>query len=143
MCDNSGAIPLTLAICALLEYYAASSDNPLPTFRGTTYRSHLQGSSFSSWTSRPLKIGPIRCPETSVKDYHLTLRNIADERRSHQRRGGLIISQNVTCFTSTTVINVWRVRLQTYTETHVGLTYVVDIVAVKLLLLNIRRWLRH
>jgi hypothetical protein len=27
-------------------------------------------------------MGPIRCPETSVKDYHSTLRNIPEERRS-------------------------------------------------------------
>jgi hypothetical protein len=46
---------------------------------GTTYRSHIQGSrnprrkearkrDFSSWTSWPLKMGRMRCPETSVKD---------------------------------------------------------------------------
>ena len=29
---------------------------------GTTYRSHLHG-----WTVRPVKMGPIRCPEKSVK----------------------------------------------------------------------------
>jgi hypothetical protein len=51
---------------------------------GTTYRSHLQESrSKSSWTW-PLKMGPISCPETSVKVYHSTLRNIPKERRSHQ-----------------------------------------------------------
>jgi hypothetical protein len=37
---------------------------------------------FSSWTSRPLKMGPIRCSETSVKDYHSTLRNALEECRS-------------------------------------------------------------
>ena len=36
---------------------------------------------FSSWTSWPLKMGPIRCPETSVKYCHSTLRNIPEERR--------------------------------------------------------------
>ena len=30
----------------------------------------------------PLKIGPVGCPETSVRNYHYTLRNIAEERRS-------------------------------------------------------------
>jgi hypothetical protein len=45
---------------------------------GTRYRSHLQGS--RSWL---LKMGPTRCPETSAKDYHLTLRNAAEERTSH------------------------------------------------------------
>jgi hypothetical protein len=31
---------------------------------------------------KPLDMGPIRCPERSVKDYHSTLRNIPEERRS-------------------------------------------------------------
>jgi hypothetical protein len=56
---------------------------------GTTYRSHRQG----SCTSWPLKMGPIYCPETSVKDYHSTLRNTPEERRSHQYRGGRLKSQ--------------------------------------------------
>jgi hypothetical protein len=29
---------------------------------------------YSAWTSWPLKMGPIRCPETSVGDYHSALR---------------------------------------------------------------------
>jgi hypothetical protein len=58
---------------------------------GTTYRSHLQGQRSSrrvtkSWTSWPFKMGPIRCPETSVKDYHSKLRNIPEERRHFQHR---------------------------------------------------------
>ena len=44
---------------------------------GTTYLSRLQGSSSSA---RPLKIRPIRCPETSVNNYQSTLRNIPEER---------------------------------------------------------------
>jgi hypothetical protein len=45
---------------------------------GTTYRSNLEG----SWTSGPYKMGQIRCPETSVKDYHSTLRYTSEERTS-------------------------------------------------------------
>jgi hypothetical protein len=59
---------------------------------GTTYRSHLKGSRspfFSSWTSWPLKMGPICCPETSIKDYRATLRNIPEELRSQHRSGSL------------------------------------------------------
>lgn len=33
------------------------------------------------WISRPLKVGEIRCPETSINRYHHTLRNNAQERR--------------------------------------------------------------
>ena len=38
-------------------------------------------------------MGSIRFPETSVKDYHSTLRNIPEERRSHQHRGGSLKSK--------------------------------------------------
>jgi hypothetical protein len=53
---------------------------------GTTFRSKDAGQ--LHWTSWLLKMGPIRCPETSVKDYHSTLRNIAEESTSHQHGGG-------------------------------------------------------
>jgi hypothetical protein len=42
-----------------------------------------------SW---PLKMGPIGCPETSVQNYHSTLRNIPEERRYHLHRGGSLKS---------------------------------------------------
>jgi hypothetical protein len=55
---------------------------------GTTYRSHFQGSKSVikqlHCTSWPFKMGPIRRPETSVKDYHSTLLNTPEERRSHR-----------------------------------------------------------
>jgi hypothetical protein len=43
--------------------------------------------------SLPLKMGPIRCPETSINNYHMTPRNIPEERRSHQHRGGSLKSR--------------------------------------------------
>jgi hypothetical protein len=52
--------------------------------RFATYQGHLQWS-FSSWTSWPLKMRPIYCPETSVHNYHSTLRNIAEQRTPHLR----------------------------------------------------------
>jgi len=39
------------------------------------------------WTASLLKMEPISCPETSVTDYQLTLRNIPEERRLHLHRG--------------------------------------------------------
>ena len=51
---------------------------------GTTCGSYLQG---PSWTSWPYKTEPIGSPETSVRNYHSTLRNIPEERRSHIHRG--------------------------------------------------------
>jgi hypothetical protein len=56
-------------ICALLGYYATSNGNPLPTFLGNV-----------SLPSSRVKMGPIRCPKTSIKDYHYTLRNAQEER---------------------------------------------------------------
>ena len=65
---------------------------------GTTYRSHLRGlsnprrmpehlgtpcSRYSPWNALPSKMGPIGCPETSVRNYHFRLRKIPKERRSH------------------------------------------------------------
>jgi hypothetical protein len=43
-----------------------------------------------SW---PVKMEPIRCPETSVNNYHTRPRNIPEERRSHQHRGGSLKSR--------------------------------------------------
>jgi hypothetical protein len=45
---------------------------------GTTYRLP------SSRVKKSKKMEPIRCPETSVKYYHTTLRNIPEERRSQK-----------------------------------------------------------
>ena len=46
----------------------------------TKYRYELQG---RIYPKRPLKMGLIGCPETSVTNCHHTLRNITEERRSH------------------------------------------------------------
>ena len=43
--------------------------------------------------SRPLKMGPIGCPETSVINYHYSLRNNPEERSSHLLRGGNLQSR--------------------------------------------------
>jgi hypothetical protein len=97
---------------------------------GITCRSHFQGSrslksrivhlygkatfrhvqrferllSFSSWISWPLKMGPKRCPEMSVKDYHSTLRNTPEEGRSHQYRCRSLKSRRWSVFTARYVL---------------------------------------
>jgi hypothetical protein len=60
-------------ICAILEYYAASTSNPSPTFRDN----------ISVPFSRAKKMESIGYSETSVKDYHSKLRNILEKRRYH------------------------------------------------------------
>jgi len=44
------------------------------------------------------KMGPIGCPETSVKNYQYTLRNIAEEREYDILRGGSLKSHKVFVF---------------------------------------------
>ena len=46
---------------------------------GTIYRFHLQG-------PRNQNLGPIGCPETSVRNYHYSLRNDPEECSSHLLR---------------------------------------------------------
>jgi len=53
---------------------------------GITYRSHLQWPRI--FDSSSLKMEPIGCPETSVMNYHYTLRNSPEVRGSHLLRGG-------------------------------------------------------
>jgi len=64
---------------------------PYRRFR-TTYRSHLQGprNQLDSW---PLKMEPIGCLETSVINYHYSLRNNPEERSSYILRGGSLKSR--------------------------------------------------
>ena len=54
-------------ICPLLGYYAASCGNCLTTFRGNV-------SVPSSSVKKSLNMEPIRCPETSINNYHTTRR---------------------------------------------------------------------
>jgi hypothetical protein len=72
-------------ICALLECYAASCGNPLPTFRDNVpvpYSRVKKSTSFGLLDF--LNIVPICCTETSIKDYQTTLRNIPEERRPQE-----------------------------------------------------------
>jgi hypothetical protein len=61
---------LTLENCSLLDYYTASSFNFLPTFRDNL---SISSSRVRGQELDPLKMGPIGCPETSVRNYHYSL----------------------------------------------------------------------
>jgi hypothetical protein len=65
---------------------------------GITYGSHLHGSTYEVIdVSEPvcpifrcqLKMVPIGCPDTSVRNYHYSLRNNPGERSSHPLHGGI------------------------------------------------------
>ena len=81
--------------CAPLGCYAASSGNSLPTFRDSlSVPSSVAQKSSRIQKSWPLKMGPIGCPETSVRNYHYSLRNSPEERSSHLLSFGSLKSRN-------------------------------------------------
>jgi hypothetical protein len=45
-----------------------------------------------------LEDGTVNCPETSVRNYHYTLRNNLEERSSYLHRGGSLKSHKITVF---------------------------------------------
>ena len=70
---NSGSRRKVHENSAFLSYCAACSGNTLPTIR-----------------DRPLKMGPIGCPETSVRNCHYTLRNSPEERSYLLQKGKVV-----------------------------------------------------
>jgi hypothetical protein len=69
---------------------------PARTFQNLRYR--LLAFFLSYLNSWPVKMGPIRCPETSLNNYHTTPRNIPEERRYLQHRGESLKSKrNIIC----------------------------------------------
>ena len=91
-----------LKIFPLLGIYAAWNGSFLPMFQLTTYRSHIYGQAIQDLlTSWPLEMGPIGCHETSVRNYHSTLRKLPGEGRSRLHHGGNLKSHNsmqIWCF---------------------------------------------
>ena len=83
----------TLEIWALSKFYSARNGTFLLAFRDnlSVPSSRVRD---SSWSVLPLKMGPIGCPQTSVRKCHSTLSKIPKERRSHSHRGG---SLKVSC----------------------------------------------
>jgi hypothetical protein len=58
-------------------------------------------------------MGPIRCPQTWVKDYHSTLRNTPEERRCHHHRGASLKSRTA-FFCLQKKRSKWRFVLRSY-----------------------------
>jgi hypothetical protein len=67
----------TVLFCAITQRVG----NFLPTFRDNL----SVPSKKDSWA---LKMGPIDCPETSVRNYHYLLHNSPEKHRSHLSRPG-------------------------------------------------------
>ena len=70
-------------ICALMGFYAACNCNcnSIPEFRDKL-SVRLSRVKHSNKNAGPSKMGPVCCPETSVRDDNYTLRQIAELRRS-------------------------------------------------------------
>jgi len=75
---------------------------------GTTYRSHLLGSRDLVLDAWPLKMGTIVCPETSVRNYHCSLRNSPEDSNSYLLCGGSLSQARATYV-------VWRVHVSSHT----------------------------
>ena len=71
------------------------------------------GVSVEYWNAWPSKMEPTVCPETSVRDYYSTLRNIAEDRRSPRRKPQII--HNELClkakFVNSTKLRARRPRI--------------------------------
>ena len=77
---------------SFLGFYAAQYGSFLPMFWGKPFGPIIKS---QPW---PLKMWPIRSPETSVTHYHSTLRNNPEERRSNIHRGGSLKSRRLMIF---------------------------------------------
>ena len=67
---------------ALLDYYAARRGNFLSTFQDNLSVLSSRVTNPKSLDCWQLKIGPIGCPETSVRNYHYSLPNSPGDRSS-------------------------------------------------------------
>ena len=71
--------------CAVLGYCAASDGDCVPTF----------GDNLTVPSSWLLKMGPIGCPQMSVRRYHYSLRNDPEEHSCNLPRGGNLKSSKL------------------------------------------------
>jgi hypothetical protein len=102
-------------ICALLGCSAASSGNPLPTFRDNVlvlYSGVKKSGLLDPMASWPLKMG-LTCSETSAKDYHSVLRNTPEKRR----RQGFCSSQ-ASCSGLFSKSNIRFLTCPSYIQSH-------------------------
>jgi hypothetical protein len=72
-------------ICVLLGRYAASSGNPLPTFRHNVSLPSSRVKNSNALDFLPLADGTDMLSRNVGKDYHSTLRNTPEERRSQEQ----------------------------------------------------------
>jgi hypothetical protein len=93
MCDIFSEA-ITNEIRSLLRYYTVLCGNCLLMVQDNVLvPSSTVKKSKSFWSSLPLRMGQIHCPETSVNNYHTTLRNISEERSSSQHVSRSLKSQ--------------------------------------------------
>jgi hypothetical protein len=59
----------------------------------SVHMSGFEPHTFPTRTIDPVRMGPIRCPETSVNNYHTTPNNTPEDHTFHQHRGGNLKSR--------------------------------------------------
>jgi len=96
-------IPINIAFenGAPLAHYAAISGTYFLTFRDNL-------PIFKDEKDWPLKMGPIGCPDTSVKKYHYWLLNDPEERSSHLFHRGSLKSHTVLFMIFSLVLRKFR-----------------------------------
>ena len=57
----------------------------------------FKGHAVQSWTTGPLKMGPIGCPEVSVTNCQSAVCNVTEERGSESHHDGSMKSHSSTC----------------------------------------------
>jgi hypothetical protein len=96
--------------CTPLDRYVASGDNSLPMFwdNPSVPSSRMSNPRIPFFLNTlPLKMGPIGCPETSVRNYHYCLCNSPEERTSRLQRSGSLKSRiSVVCRTLAKIVRL-------------------------------------
>jgi hypothetical protein len=92
-----------------------------------------------------LKMGPIGFPETAVENYHSTLSNIPEERKSHLHSGGSPKSRTVPCCPQQipwelawdwTNISVVRYRSIVWSVSYISIVVIVTIIIIMSIILH-------
>jgi len=106
--------------CVFLGYYAAISGDCLPTFWDNLSVSSSVVLTLEDKLIWPLKMEPIGCAETSLRNCRYSLRNNSEERSSHVLCGGSLKSSNICylaiSFWTRSLVGKWLIILSLNAE---------------------------
>ena len=84
-CVISGICHKVDVNCTLLGYYTVSTGNSLRLFQDNQSVAFSRLKNLQRKNSQPLKMGPIDCPKTSVRNYHYLLHNNNSEQHNSHK----------------------------------------------------------